>query len=206
VDGVGSLLGGAMRLDPAAFEAILARPDGLRTATIVLVAAGLSQALGQSVALFANRVQPWRFVLSLLLGALLFAASVLVWGVTLDVAGRLGFGRDAPLREVVDVVGLAHAPRLLGILVLTPYFGTAIGAGLTIWTLLALTVGARAAFGVGLVEALAMLGSAWLTVEALSRTVGVPVVRLVQTIRHWVAGSAANDDGRPRPSEGHESR
>lgn len=200
MDGVASLLRGALRLEPDAFASVLARPDGLRIAVTLLVLAGLSHVLGQSVALFANRVRPWRFALSLLLGAALFAASVVAWGVALYLAGRFGFGRTASLGEVVRVVGLAHAPRLLGVLVLTPYFGSAMGAGLTVWTLLALTVGARAAFGVELVEALWLLGAAWLVSEVLGRTIGWPVTVLVARIRRWVAGSATAE--RPHRASG----
>jgi hypothetical protein len=199
------VIGGALRLDPAAFETVLERPDGLTVAITLLVLAGLSQALGQSVALFANRVRPWRFALSLLLGAALFALSVLLWGVMLDVASRLGFGRAASLERVAEVVGLAHAPRLFGVLVLTPYFGTAIAAALTIWTLLALTVGARVAFGVGLVEALALLGVAWLASEATSRTIGRPVARAVAAVRRWVAGATSEPSRRGPPRDGPEA-
>lgn len=200
MDGATPLVRGALRLEPAAFAEVLTRPDGLRIAVALLVLAGLSHVLGQSVALFANRVRPWRFALSLLLGAALFAASVVAWGVALYLAGRFGFGRTASLSEVVRVVGLAHAPRLLGVLVLTPYFGSAMAAGLTVWTLLALTVGARAAFGVELVEALWLLGAAWLVSEVLGRTVGRPVTFLVARIRRWVAGTPG--PGRPRRASG----
>jgi hypothetical protein len=196
------VIAGALRLDPAAFETVLQRPDGLRVAVLLLVLAGLSQALGQSVALFANRVRPWRFAASLLLGAALFALSVVLWGVALDLSSRLGFGRSASLERVVEVVGLAHAPRLLGALVLTPYFGTAIGAALATWTLLALTVGARVAFGVGLIEALILLGVAWLISEAASRTIGRPLVRAVAAVRRYVAGAAMDGPRSRRPGEG----
>jgi hypothetical protein len=200
VDSVAALVRGALRLEPEAFGAVLARPDGLRVAVVLLGLAGLSHVLGQSVVLFAHRVRPWRFAVSLLLGAALFAASVVAWGVALYLAGRFGFGRTASLGEVVRVVGLAHAPRLLGILVLTPYFGSAMAAGLTVWTLLALTVGARAAFGVELVEALWLLGAAWLVSEVLGRTVGRPVTALVARIRRWVAGTVDGDP--PRRASG----
>lgn len=196
------MIAGALRLDPSAFETVLSRPDGLRVAVTLLVLAGLSQALGQSVALFANRVRPWRFALSLLLGAALFALSVVLWGVALDLAGRLGFGRTASLERVVEVVGLAHAPRLLGALTLTPYFGTAIGAALTTWTLLALTVGARVAFGVGLIEALLLLGVAWLVGEATSRTIGRPLVRAVASVRRMVAGASIDGPNARRRGDG----
>ncbi|MEX2502159.1 MAG: hypothetical protein WD336_07270, partial [Trueperaceae bacterium] len=146
------LIPAALALDPDAFRQIAGRPDGLRFALLLLTAAGASQGMGQSVALFANRVRPRRFVGSLLLGALSFAASAALYGLALAATATLLFDRPASGIEVIRLVGLASAPRLFGVLILTPYFGTAIGAVLTGWSVLALAVGARAVLGLGLVE------------------------------------------------------
>lgn len=193
VDGVGDLVAGALRLDPAAFTAIASDPAGLRIAVLVLIGSALSHVLGQSVALVANRVPPWRFVLSIALGTAIFAASVGVWAGALTVAGALAFDRPTPFAQVIRIVGLAHAPRLFGFVVLTPYFGAGIGVALTVWTFLALAVGARATFGFSLPEALVALGAAWLVTELLARTVGRPVVAATRRIRERVAGRHGPD-------------
>ena len=193
MDGVGTLVGGALRLDPAAFTAIAGDPVGLRIAVLVLIGSALSHVLGQSVALVANRVPPWRFVLAIALGATIFAASVGVWAGALGVAGAVAFDRPTPFAQVVAIVGLAHAPRLFGFVVLTPYFGAGIGAALTVWTFLALAVGARATFGFSLPEALLALGAAWLVTEVLARTVGRPVVAATRRIRERVTGRPGAD-------------
>lgn len=190
MDGVGALVAGALRLDSAAFVAIANDPAGLRIAILVLVGSALSHVLGQSVALVANRVPPWRFVLSIALGTAIFAASIGVWAGALTVAGALAFDRPTPFGQVIRIVGLAHAPRLLGFVVLTPYFGAGIGVALTVWTFLALAVGARATFGFSLSEALVALGAAWLVTELLARTVGRPVVAATRRIRERVGGRA----------------
>lgn len=195
--GAWSIFTGALRLEPASFEAILFRPDGLRIALVLLLLGGFSNAIGQSVALFANRVRPWRFVASLAVGALLFAGSVLIWGAAVSVLVSLAFSQPADARHVAQIVGLAHAPRLFAFLVLTPYFGSLLGAILTVWTLLALTVGTRTVFGLGLLEALAVLGLAWLAIEILSRTLGRPLVAVARGIRRLTAGtSLEKPDGR----------
>lgn len=180
---------GALRLEPASFEAIVSRPDGLRIAILLLLLGGFSNAIGQSVALFVNRVRPWRFVASLAVGALLFAGSVLIWGVAVAVLSSLAFSQASEARQVARVVGLAHAPRLFAFLVLTPYFGSLLGAILTVWTLLALVVGARTLFDLALIEASAVLGLAWLAIEIVSRTFGRPLVAATRWLRRIAAGT-----------------
>src|SRR5699024_3899455 len=118
------LVGGALRLDPAAFEAVVDRPGGTRIALTVLLAAGFSHAVGQSIALFASRVRPWRFLASLAVGSLLFADSVLIWGGAVAGLASTAFAQPIEPGRVARVVGLAHAPRLFAFLVLTPYFGS----------------------------------------------------------------------------------
>lgn len=176
------MIGGALRLDPAAFARVVEAPNGLWLALAVLIIASASHAVGQSVALFAARVPPRRFVLSLALGTASFASSVVVWGVVLAGLGA-AFGRDLDPSAVVRVVGLAQAPRMLSFLILTPYFGSALSALFTIWTFLALSVGARGAFGVGITEALLAFALAWLVIEGLSRTVQGPYL----LVRRWQA-------------------
>lgn len=186
----------ALVLDAPAFDAIVTRPDGLTVALAILLASGFSNAIGQSVALFANRVRPWRFVASLALGALLFALSVLVWGAAVTALASLAFSQPAEPRQVAQIVGLAHAPRLFAFLVLTPYFGSPLGALLTAWTMLAMAVGTREVFDLGLVESLLVLGVAWLATELLSRTLGRPIVALARGLRRFTAGTALDGAAR----------
>jgi hypothetical protein len=63
---------------------------------------------------------------------------------------------------VVAVIGLAHAPQLLGALVLAPYFGTPLAALLSAWTLAATIVATSAVFGLALPEAIACAAGGWL--------------------------------------------
>jgi len=179
----GSLIGGALALDPRTFLAYASDGHGATLALVILLLSGLSNALGQSVALFASRARPWRFALGLLTGALVFTLSVVVWGLALDVAARLLLGRDVAFTTLVRVVGLAHAPRLFSFLTFTPYFGSGIGVILTLWTYLALAIGARATLGLERIDTLLVLGAAWLLSEAIARLVGRPIVALTRRIR-----------------------
>lgn len=176
------MIAGALRLNPDAFASVADHPQGMWIALGVLLVAGASHAVGQSVALFAARVSPKRFAASLALGSASFALSVVVWGLVLAVLGW-AFGRDPEPASVVRVVGLAHAPRLLSFLILTPYFGSALSAALTTWTFLALATGARGAFDVGIDEALVAFALAWLVTEGLTRTVQGPYLWVRRRLR-----------------------
>src|SRR4051794_8627960 len=56
-----------------------AGPRAFALAFGVIILAGISSLLGESVTLFVNRVKPVRFALSLLLNGLLFIVGWLVW-------------------------------------------------------------------------------------------------------------------------------
>ena len=191
---VPELVLGALRLDPGAFEAIVARDGALRLGLVLLIAGGLSHAVGQSIALFANRVRPRRFLLALSVSAGLFAASVLIWAGALDLSAGWIAGTHAPVAALLAVVGLAHAPRMLGLFALVPYFGSGIAVALTVWTFLATAVGARAVFGLELRDALLVLGATWLGTEIVGRTIGRPLVSAARRLRRWSAGPPRRSD------------
>ena len=193
---IAGLIAGALRLDPAVYRLALDAPGGLALALWIFVLAGLSAALAQSVALFANRVRPWRFVASLTVGAGLYTLSVLVWIATLALVTTGLLDREVPAVALVRLVGLAHAPQLFAVLGFLPYFGAGIGAILTIWTYLGVAVAARATFALDLPETLVALAGAWLLTLLLQRTVGRPVARLTRWVRRTVAGTP------PTPARG----
>jgi hypothetical protein len=185
---------GAFALDRTVFAALL-EAGALRppVGTWVLFGAGLSFAIGQSVALFAVRVSPRRFAASLLVQALVFAASFFVWALATWAVAWALFDAARALRDVVAVIGLAHAPQLLGALVLAPYFGTPLAALLSAWTLAATIVATSAVFGLALPEAIACAAAGWLLSQLGQRTVGRPVLRLGRRVRNWVVGADPAD-------------
>ena len=95
------LIGQALRLRPEAFALLETQLGGLRLALWVVFFAGLSSALGQSLALFVNRVTPRRLIAGLVVSAGIFA----IW----LVAGQL-FDRDRLFRCGAGV-GLATPPN-----------------------------------------------------------------------------------------------
>lgn len=68
------LLGWIFALNGEAFRIAASMPLGLKIAVLIVLLAGLSQAIAQSIILFINQVKPLRFMFSLLINALLFVA------------------------------------------------------------------------------------------------------------------------------------
>jgi hypothetical protein len=177
----------ALRSD--AFATVLAagRP-GMRLALLVVFFGGLSTALGQSVILFANRVSPRRFLASLLVQAVLFVLAFVLWVAAVWLVAGLLLDRPLPFAQALTAVGLAHAPLLLGFLVLAPYFGAAIANLLSIWTLLATLLATATAYDLAPGGAALAAGLGWLLSQLAQRTVGRPITRLGRALRHAVAG------------------
>jgi hypothetical protein len=192
------LISGVLRLDRSAFDAIEQSSHGLRDAFIVLILAGASVTLGQSVVLFLNRVSPGRFALALLLGGLELVLEALIW-ITLVwlIVGLLGVSRPH-LLETLDVIGLAYAPFLFGVLIFLPYVGLPIFSVLRLWVLLAAIVGTSAAFDIAPeLAAVAVAGgflSRWLLLHVFHRW--------MTAADHWYWRAST---GRATPIESSES-
>lgn len=180
----------ALALRPDAYaEILLHGRAGMRLALVVLLLGGLSTAVGQSVVLFANRVSPRRFLASLLVQALVFTVAYTAWVVAVwFVAGTL-FDRPRPFEHALTAVGLAAAPQLFGLFVLTPYLGTPIFVVLSIWTLLGSLLASALAFDLQPLAAVACAGLGWLLAQLVQRTVGRPVVLIGRRVRQAVAGA-----------------
>ncbi|MCB0185914.1 MAG: hypothetical protein KDE31_16710, partial [Caldilineaceae bacterium] len=100
----------AIQLNETIFAEIQRAPNGMMIALIVVILAGLSESLGQSIILFVNRVSPLRFLFALLITAANHVVGYLLWTVTVWLAGYYIFGRFTPLIAVASAVGLAYAP------------------------------------------------------------------------------------------------
>jgi len=174
----------AWSLDPGAFRGAA---TGARFGVAVVLAAGFATAVGQSIALFAVGVPPRRFAASLLVQAGLSGIGFLTWATSTWLVATLAFDATGTWRATIAATGLAHAPHLFGAFVLVPYFGTAIGGLLSVWTLLAVWVATAAAFDLSAAQALSASVGGWLLVHDLHRSVGRPLARLGRHVRRTVA-------------------
>ncbi|MEM6428347.1 MAG: YIP1 family protein [Deinococcota bacterium] len=182
------LVGRSLRLDPSAFEVIQTSPRGLTVALVVVLLGTLSEAIGQSIMLFANRVRPRRFVLSLLLSSGIQAFGMVFWTASVWwVAGRV-FGVDANLRQVTRAVGLGYSPYLFSFFILVPFFGAFINGLLSLWRLLVVVLAVDVALDLSVRQALLSSGLGWLLLQVVKSTIGRPVISLTRVMRRWVAG------------------
>lgn len=132
---------GALTLQPSAFQEMADDPGARRLAYVLVLLGGVAELIGQSVLLFLNQVRPWRFALAMLLNATTFALEVVVWVIGIVVVEAVVGAGDVPLATLVGIVALGHAPYLLSIFLLIPYYGPPIQRVLQIWTVAAIGVG-----------------------------------------------------------------
>ena len=172
----------AFALSADRLAAVPGLPRAGAAALAIVLLAGLAEAAGESVVLFVNRVRPRRFVLSLLVSALIFAFTYLFLAGSVYAVAHLVIGPHVPLLTVTVMVGVAYAPRMLGFLAFLPYFGQPLALVLHGWSVLALLA------GVSLVQALAAVALGALLLAVLQRTVGRPFVYVATRLRWLTAG------------------
>jgi hypothetical protein len=159
---VWSTLGGVLRLDSATFNAVLDSPQGLGVAILILILGALSLGMGQSVVLFANRVSPRGFILSLMGGALVLAVGSFLWALSAWGVALLYPGDHESLRDFYVLVCLGSAPLVFGLFVLLPYLGTLIERVLRVYALLVVLVGLHAGLDFTWLQSLFSAGLGWL--------------------------------------------
>lgn len=177
----------AMALREGIFVTVQHAPNGLWVALMVVGLAGLSQAVGQSIVLFANHVRPRRFILAVLAATVGYIVGYLLWAASVWLVGVYAFGAQVGWAAVAAAVGLAYAPQVLAFFELTPFFGSLFGMLLTLWTLLAIVIAVRAGLGLETWQAVAASGLGWLLLQIWRNTLGRPVYAL----GHWVEQRAA---------------
>jgi len=151
---------GVLKLDPNVFVAVDNAVGGWQVALAILFVAGISDMLGQSMVLFANRVSPRRFVVSVVMSAIVLVIGVLVWAFTIWLFVRFALRfEDTAFSQLLILVALSYAPLLFGFFSLLPYMGNFIYHAVRVWSLLALIVGVAAIadsdFWLGLLACLA---------------------------------------------------
>ena len=184
------LLGGAMRLDPAAFRAVQVSTGAEPLIIGILLLAAISVTLGQSVILLANKVTRRRFVGSLLLNGALFVVGVLIWVAIFQLIGRFVFGVQLPFLQMVQEISLAYAPLLLGFFVLLPYLGSFLEHVLDIWWVLTMLVALNMTLNLSFTQALFCVLLGWVIIEVLKYTIGRPFIALDRWLRRAVAGTS----------------
>lgn len=159
-------------------------------ALITVLLAGISESIGQSVVLFANRVTPARFVLSLITNALLvalgFAILVLCTWATFFIPGT----RHVALATLTVAIALSYAPLVLSFLAALPYAGNAVMWALRVGQVISMVTGVAEAEHVSLWLSAAHVAGGYAVVFGSRQAFGKQLDRLQSLIAKAVAGKA----------------
>lgn len=182
------LIGGAFAFKADAFRTVVRLPSGQTIALLVVLLAGFSLAIGQGIILFINRVQPIRFVFSLLLNAVLFTCGFLFLVGSTWLIGWLPGLVTVPLGDLVKVWALSYAPLLFSFLGALPYAGVPLLNLLSVWRLLDMVVGFSAIAPVNEASAFVHVAFGWFALQLLEGTIGQPIAKFGQRLAERVAG------------------
>jgi predicted Abi (CAAX) family protease len=186
---------GSFALDQEVFQEVVRSPTGQSAALLVVLVAGLSLAVGQSIILFLNRVLPFRFFFSLLLNAVLFTCGFLFLVLSTWVLGWLPGFVPVSWTALVKVWGLSYAPLLFSFFGALPYAGVPILNGLSVWRLLAMIVGFSAIAQTSGAIAFAHVAVGWSVLQLVEGSVGQPIAKLGKWLAERVAGVDLADNG-----------
>ena len=189
-------LGGVLTLRGDAFAHEVALEPGIVVALAIVLAAGLSESLGQSIVLFANRVKPGRFIVSLLVDAFLFTFGYGFLVLSTWTVAHLPGAPHIPLRELALVFAMSYAPMLFAFLGALPYLGGAVLGGLRVWHFLAMVIGIAAVGSVDVFSAATCVWLGWLVMVLAQRSFGRPIAAAGARLLDAAAGVRVIDDAR----------
>lgn len=167
-------------------------PYGVPLAVFLVFLAGLADGLGTRAAvLLVNRISPRAFIVSLLLSALLFLFSAVLWILGVWYFATEFFGMADALPNFFIVMSLAYLPFLFSVLVLLPLLGPPIRWVLRLLSFL-IAVWVLGIIGLELWQAILCAVFGELLLAGVGWLFGEPAARIRQ--RLW-----ARLLGRPRP-------
>ena len=177
-----------LSLQPDALRTLSSAPHSWTLGVLIVLAAGLAEALGQSVVLFANRVKPRHFAVSILLTALSYPVGISLF--TFSVVGLADgvFGQQLSVAQVLLLALWSFSPHLFGAFILVPYLGGFIALCLALWSLAIMTTGIYAVSTLSLTQAALCLALGWVLWQVLRRGVGWPVRGVTRWLRTRAAG------------------
>lgn len=192
----GEILARVFSLDTVAFQVASTIPGGSKLAILIVLLAGISLGVGQSIVLFLNQVKPGRFIFSLLLNAILYTFGFLFLVLSTWLICQLPWNRTVQFLPLVKVLGLSYVPLLFGFLGALPYLGGPILTLLSVWRLLAMVVGFSAISGASIPGAFGYVALGWGALQLLESTIGQPVAQFGKVLADRVAGVELSTDRR----------
>lgn len=187
-------VGGVLGLKEQVFDDIARSDEGLILALIIVLVAGFSMGIAQSIILFINRVTPLRFIFSLLINTVLFAFGYLFLVLTTWIICFLPGFADVPLITLIKEVGFSYAPLVFGVFGAIPYLGVPILSFLSVWHLLAMVAAIAAVADASAGVAFWYVALGWVVLQILQQTIGQPIANIGRGLANWVAGVSLNSD------------
>jgi hypothetical protein len=116
------------------------QPEFALAALAVPFLAGTSEMVGQAFILAARSVSGWQAAASFALTGLVHVTAVALWALAAHILLGLRLLELTPARlptdlELLGVISLGYAPRLLGLLTIAPYYGEVLGRALDAWSM-----------------------------------------------------------------------
>jgi hypothetical protein len=187
-----SLVGIALSLNRAALDVAAMVPGAVGTALLIAFLSGVSQMLGQSVVLFANRVSRRRFVTCLAIAGLVYVGGLVVWGVAIWLTAKYGFRLEIPTGAITFAVCVGQAPLLFSFFSMIPYLGTSLQRVLLVYSLLVVLVALSAMLDIRVWQAALLAVIGWSLRAGLDRALTRPLAG----VRIWLWRAST---GRPTP-------
>jgi len=128
----------------------------------------LSLTIGNSLVLFANRVNHAQFIRSILAFTFLFILSIFLWTLSIQFLAYFFFGKHKPTVEVLLLVAASFMPFIFGFLILLPHLGYYLYALLRIWVMVNLVVNVMIAYQFNIFQALIVSLLGWILMEFIS--------------------------------------
>ncbi|MBZ0294785.1 MAG: hypothetical protein K8L99_19640 [Anaerolineae bacterium] len=146
----------------------------------IILLAGFSDTIGHAAVLFANRVRPNRFAITILVNTVLFIIGYLIWVIMVALVSFLVFRRETAFVRAMYAVAAAYVPFIYGFLIALPYIGVLISIILNLITAILLVQLLQVFFPYNLGEAVLCAGISFVAVIIFRLTIGRPV--------YWVGG------------------
>jgi len=191
---VWSTLAGVLRLQTGAFEQALNLHDRFAIAAAIVVIAAFSLAIGQSIVLFANRVRPARFALSVAVNALLFAFGYLFLVLSTFAVSSLPGVVHVSFVKLSLVLAFSYAPLALAFFAALPYLGNGINWAVRVWHLPAMVVGIATAADVAFIDGFLYVVLGWVATVVVQHTFGRPIANFGARCLNAAAGTTLVGD------------
>lgn len=184
------IIGSTLAVSEAPWRQLLANAAALPLSTtlVVVLLAGLSESVAQSIVLVLNKVKFRRFCASLILNAVIFVLGYVFYVLSIGLATRLLFGVAQPPMLLSKSVALAYAPLILSFITLMPYFGRVLHVILNVYHFAAIVVAVRVIHNLSDIQAVVSSLAGLVIFILLHQTLGRPVVRFGRWVKNRLAG------------------